>query len=109
VKLSPLEAKMALHIKAFKLPDAEREYRFHPVRRWRFDFAWPEQKVAVELQGGIWTNGRHSRGAGYVEDCRKSNEAQALGWTLFHLTNEHLDSGEAVTWLTEALKGEKHD
>lgn len=57
-----------------------REFRFHPTRRWRFDAAWPERKVFVELNGGIWTGGRHTRGDGYRRDMEKLNAATMLGW-----------------------------
>ena len=61
------------------------EYRFHPVRRWRLDFAHPESKVGVEIQGGIWTRGRHSRGAGQVADMEKANQLMYMGWALFQI------------------------
>lgn len=56
------------------------EHVFHPVRKWRFDFAWPEVKLAVEVEGGIWNSGRHNRPSGFIEDCVKYNAAVALGW-----------------------------
>ncbi len=62
------------------------EYQFHPKRKWRFDSAWPEKMVAVEFEGGIWTNGRHTRGKGYENDCEKYNNALLLGWRVFRLT-----------------------
>lgn len=60
----------------------EREISFHPARRWRFDFAWPAARVAVEVEGGIWSAGpsRHLTGAGFIEDAEKYNAAAALGW-----------------------------
>ena len=58
----------------------EREYRFHPERKWRFDFANPHMKVAVEIEGGAFSGGRHTRGAGFVADCEKYNQATVLGW-----------------------------
>lgn len=60
------------------------EHRFHPVRFWKFDAAWPEYKIAAEVEGGIWgkdeEQGRHTRGQGYVNDMEKYNAAQLLGW-----------------------------
>lgn len=58
------------------------EYRFHPTRKWRFDLAWPEKKLALEVQGGIWIQGGHSRGSGMVRDFAKENAAAALGWRI---------------------------
>jgi very-short-patch-repair endonuclease len=67
------------------------EYRFHPKRRWRFDLAIPELKVAIEIEGGIWTGGRHTRGTGYQKDMEKYNAAQMLGWKVFRYTPQQLD------------------
>src|SRR5678815_1231604 len=57
-------------------PRPQREYRFHDARKWRFDFAWPEIKLAVEIEG----QGRHQTFIGFRRDCDKYNEALALGW-----------------------------
>lgn len=59
-----------------------REHRFHPPRKWRFDVAFLDAKVAVELEGGIWTRGRHVRPKGYKNDMEKYNAAQADGWVV---------------------------
>jgi len=67
-------------------PDLEPEYRFHPVRKWRFDFALPDKKIAIEIEGGIHTNGRHNRAAGYSADCEKYNAAALAGWRVFRFT-----------------------
>ena len=64
-----------------------KEFKFHPLRRWKFDFAIPELKVAVEIEGGVYTNGRHTRGVGYAKDCEKYNNATLEGWRLFRLTS----------------------
>jgi len=107
---SELEATFARYwtLLASDLPEPEREYRFHPTRRWRFDFAWPAEKVAVEIEGGIWTRGRHVRGSGFEKDCEKYNMAVAEGWRVFRLTRGMLER-EPGRWLgvvIEALGGE---
>lgn len=56
------------------------EHRFHPVRRWRFDFADTKNMIAVELEGGIWVGGRHNRGNGFQADTEKYNKATVMGW-----------------------------
>lgn len=61
------------------------EYRFHPTRKWRFDYAHVGSKVACELNGGVWSGGRHVRGAGYLRDREKINAAQLMGWRVFEL------------------------
>lgn len=58
----------------------EPEYRFHPARRWRFDYAIPEHKIAIEIEGGSFVRGRHTRGVGYLNDMEKYNEATIMGW-----------------------------
>ena len=73
-------------------PDYISEYEFHHEREWRFDAAWPTVKVAVEVEGGTWINGRHNRGKGYAEDCEKYNQAALLGWRVFRLTIDMLEN-----------------
>jgi very-short-patch-repair endonuclease len=70
----------------------EHDYRFHDVRKWRFDFAFPEKMVAVEMEGGVFSQGRHTRSSGYIGDVDKYNEAQALGWRVMRYTVKHLQS-----------------
>ena len=76
------------------------EYRFHPVRRWRFDLAWPALLLAVEVDGGTWVSGRHTRGAGYERDCEKLNAAVLLGWRVLRFTTGQVTSGQALTVLS---------
>jgi hypothetical protein len=81
------------------------EYRFHPSRKWRFDFCWPEKWVALEIEGGIWNRGAHVRGAHFLSDCEKYNEATLLGWRVFRFTHEQLRQGVAQTFIKKALSG----
>lgn len=101
---SHLERLMAFHIRAAGLPEPEREYRFLEGRTFRFDFAWPEQRLALEVEGGIWLNGRHTRGAGFQTDCWKYNEAAAGGWRVLRVTEELITNGMAVKWLERMLE-----
>ena len=66
------------------------EYKFHPTRKWRFDFANPELKIACEQDGGCFIKGRHSRGVGQLKDMEKFNEAVMLGWKVLHYPPEKL-------------------
>ncbi len=87
------------------LPDPVLEFAFAaPERRYRFDFCWPEKKLAVECQGGVYIRGRHVRAGGYTEDCRKLNLATTLGWRCFWFTSQMVESGEAVKVLGEVLR-----
>jgi very-short-patch-repair endonuclease len=78
------------------LPALKTEYRFHPVRRWRFDYCIPEYKIAIELEGGVHSGGRHTRGKGFIEDCYKYNAATCLGYRVLRYTSEHLKNPLAV-------------
>ena len=75
--------KLSLVCRALDMPEPKRELVFFKGRRWRFDFAWPELMVAVEVEGGIWVNGAHSRGAHFLSDCEKYNTATRQGWKVF--------------------------
>lgn len=115
-----LEGEFAFLIKIHGLPEPERQYRFaaHYVglgpgirsrfkaanlRDWRFDFAWPDIMLAVEIEGGIYTNGRHVRPKGFEDDVRKYNRAVLLGWTLIRFTAGMIDSGDALRVLRQAI------
>ena len=62
---------MLLLCRALKVPPPVAEHRFAPPRRWRFDWAWPDHMLALEIEGAVWTGGRHTRGAGYLRDMEK--------------------------------------
>ena len=68
------------------------EYRFHPVRLWRFDFALPDYKTAIEIEGATWTQGRHTRGKGYQNDCEKYNAATLMGWKVLRYPTSYIIS-----------------
>lgn len=95
----------------YGLPAARAEYRFHPSRLWRFDYAWPEYKIAVEQEGGIWIKGRAGRGGahsaplGILRDMEKNNEAVKLGWKVFRFTPRELQKGIAASFLTDVFRG----
>jgi len=101
--MSHLEQTLAFHLAAAKLPVPVREYRFHPPRRWKFDFCYPEQKIAIECEGGTWTNGRHTRGKGFKNDCEKYNQATIDGWRVLRFTSDMIKSGEALQTIEAAL------
>ncbi len=79
------------------------EYRFHPTRRWRFDWAFPEAKLALEIEGGQWVQGRHNRGAGQIADLAKYSEAAILGWRIVYATPAEVKSGVALDRVMRAL------
>jgi hypothetical protein len=89
--------------KAYGLPEPVPEYRFHPKRKWRFDFAWVKEKIAVEIEGGIWTKGAHVRGKHFLSDMEKYNEAGRLGWRVFRFTPQQFKIGNVQSFLKEVL------
>lgn len=72
----------------------EFEYRFAaPDRQWRSDIAFPSVKVAIEIDGGLWTYGRHNRAASMLGDMEKGNGYAARGWLVFHTPWEWIEGG----------------
>ena len=88
----------------FSIPEPEEEYKFLPDRRFRFDFCWKKYYIACEVNGGVWTGGRHTRGYGYQKDLEKLNLAQANGWKVFQFTPQQFKSGEAGEFLEAYFK-----
>lgn len=84
-------------------PAPEEEVRFHDSRRWRFDFGWRGPKIAVEQEGGVWIQGRHTRGSGYVRDLDKYNAAAVMGWTVIRRTPKQLCTKETESLLRQAF------
>lgn len=81
----------------------EREYVFARPRRWRADFAFVQSKVLVEIEGGLWTRGRHVRPLGFENDARKSNAAVLLGWRVLRFSSSMVQSGEAIAFMRQVL------
>lgn len=118
--MSDAEDTLALHLKstghAF-----EREHRFAAhatggtgkgcrqrlvaagLKDWRFDFAMPERRFAVEVEGGAWTGGRHTTGTGFHADLLKYEAAQRLGWTVYRCDPAMIKSGRALQTISMLL------
>jgi very-short-patch-repair endonuclease len=103
MKQSSLESLMSLQLRAAGV-EFIAEYAFHPRRKWRFDFCWPEQQLALEIEGGTWIRGRHSRGQAFESDCEKYNEAALLGWRVLRVTTNMVQDGRALKYVERALK-----
>ena len=93
---SEYERTLETHIRQVGVPEPVREYRFHPDHQWRFDFAWPDRLIAVEVEGGTWATGRHSRGTGFELDCIKYAEAAIMGWRVVRVTSDMVEDGRAI-------------
>lgn len=101
--MSALEDLLAFQIKASNLSEPVREFKFHPVRRWRADFCFMDSKIIVEVEGGTFVNGRHNRGASFDKDCEKYAEAMMLGYRVLRVTGTHIKSGQAIQWIDSLL------
>lgn len=86
------------------IPAPATEHRFDAVRKWRFDYAWPRNRVALEVEGGAWTRGRHTRGAGFIADLEKYSEAAAQGWRVLRVTPSTLCTEATVKLVRRALE-----
>lgn len=86
------------------LPTPVAEYPFHPERRWRFDYAWPDQKIAIEVEGGIWTGGRHTSQGGFIGDMEKYTEAAVMGWCVIRITPKALMTLHSVGLVKRAIQ-----
>ena len=104
------KSKSALRERAFLallaqagLPVPIPEFRFHPVRRWRIDYSYPDAKLAIEVEGGVWSRGKHGRGSGIVKDMAKGNALACAGWRLLRVTPDQLATGATVLMIAECL------
>jgi hypothetical protein len=114
--MSKLEETMAFQMRAVQLPPYARELQFAPPRRWRFDFAWPDQMVALEVEGitsfgrnkdGTMRLGRHQSANGFEKDCEKYNEALLGGWRVVRVTGAMVGDGRALQYIERALSAGK--
>lgn len=81
----------------------QKEYRFHKTRMWRFDYAIPEHRIAIEVEGGVWTGGRHTQPQGFITDMEKYNTAATQGWRLLRVTPKTLVTLATFTMIREAI------
>ena len=103
---SSLEAELALQIRALDLPEPIREYQAIKGRKFRFDFAWLEQRLLVEVNGGTYTQGAHSTGRGIARDYEKANLAVLQGWRVLSFDGKSVKDGTAVEVIRQALEAE---
>ena len=94
-------ALLEIHLKAEHIP-YQREVRFHPVRRWRFDYLIGE-RLAIEIDGAVYAAGRHTRGKGFEGDCEKLNEALILGYRVLRFSTGQVRAGLAIDTIKRVL------
>jgi hypothetical protein len=92
--------------KSAGLPVPATEYVFHPARKWRFDYAWPAEKISVEIEGGIWSDNQRAKAAHALplaieRDMEKYNAAAVLGWRVLRYTPANILG--AINDLTKML------
>ena len=99
------ESTLANQLRALKI-GFEQEFKFHPKRKWRADFHLVEKRILIEVEGGIWSNGRHTRGKGYIGDMEKYNSATMMGYQVIRFSTEQVKSGLAVKQI-EKMVGDR--
>ena len=80
-----------------------RELTFCPGRRWRFDYALPAYLIALEVEGGVWRRGRHTRPEGFLKDIEKYNTAAVMGWRVLRCTPDTLLTVATLDMLRAAI------
>lgn len=116
MKRQPTKADIVMweQLKEILVCGAEKEWRFHGQRKWRFDFALlpssparaSSHKIGIEIEGGVWFKGggAHNRGRGFVDDMEKYNHATLLGWRVLRFTPEQVLKGEAIAFIQRVLE-----
>ena len=104
-KRERFENQFAAQILAAGLPPPIMQFRFAKDigRQWRADFAWPDFGLLLEVQGGGFVAGRHTRGKGHEDDCERKSVAVTLGYAIVEVTPRHVREGKALAWLAGAL------
>jgi hypothetical protein len=101
------QAKSDLRLLVRKWPGAVAEHRFHGTRRWRFDYAWPERRIAVEYEGIFASKSRHTTATGYSNDAEKYSTAAVLGWCVIRVTAPMIRDGRAADLIELAHEARK--
>lgn len=98
------EVTLARDLRALKI-NFKQEYKFHPERNWRADFLITGTKILVEVEGGIWSGGRHTRGKGFIADMEKYNAAAVMGFKVLRFDTQQVKSGLAIKQIENLVRG----
>lgn len=104
---SNLQHNMEIILNSLNI-DYEKEYRFHPVRKWRIDFALVDKNIAIECEGGVYIKGRHNRASGFIKDVEKYNALTLAGWRLLRFTIKDFKQPLSIINTIKELINEKH-
>jgi len=104
---SELEDTFAMQLDAVGLDGYMREYQAIPGRRFRFDFCWVKERLAVEIQGGTYSRGAHARPLGIKRDYEKGNLAVQFGWRVLQFDADMVKSGQALEFTEKMLRGKE--
>ncbi len=96
------EVTLIQHLQAYRI-NFTQEFQFNKDRRWRADFHILDTRILIEVEGGIWSGGRHTRGKGYIADMEKYNSATALGYSVYRYSTEQVKSGLAIEEIRRLL------
>ena len=97
------EAALIQQLKTLKI-EFEQEFQFHTTRKWRADFHIKNTKLLIEVEGGIWSGGRHTRGKGYIGDMEKYNAATMMGYQVLRFSTEQVTSRFAIKQIEGLVK-----
>ncbi|WP_151753936.1 hypothetical protein [Acinetobacter soli] len=98
------EVTLATHLRGCKI-NFEQEYKFHPDRKWRADFFITGTNILIEVEGGIWSGGRHTRGKGFIADMEKYNAAAVMGFKVLRFDTQQVKSGLAIKQIENLVRG----
>jgi len=98
--------RFALHLVGNPKKGIREALKKNDLKDWRFDFALLEQKIAIEVEGGVFSGGGHTRGAYYTDNCKKYNTATLAGWRVFRFTTDQVVTGEAFHVIKAAINNE---
>lgn len=98
------EVTLARDLRALKI-NFEQEYKFHPERNWRADFLITGTRILVEVEGGVWSGGRHTRGKGFIADMEKYNAAAVMGFKVLRFDTQQVKSGLAIKQIENLVRG----
>ncbi|WP_151867459.1 hypothetical protein [Acinetobacter soli] len=98
------EVTLGRDLRALKI-NFEQEYKFHPDRKWRADFFITGTNILIEVEGGIWSGGRHTRGKGFIADMEKYNAAAVMGFKVLRFDTQQVKSGLAIKQIENLVRG----